>query len=34
MFRAAEVARLAHLAGIVAAVLAEHNSPEHSTAAS
>jgi hypothetical protein len=34
MFRAAEVARLAHLAGIVAAVLAEHNSPERSSAAS
>jgi hypothetical protein len=34
MFRAAEVARLAHLAGIVAAVLAEHNNTHRSNAAS
>ena len=33
MFRAAEVARLSHLAGIVAAVLAEHRSTKRPTAA-
>jgi hypothetical protein len=34
MFRAAEVARLSHLAGIVAAVLAEHHTARRSSAAS